>query len=379
MTVRGLTTLLSGVAAVLAGRVFGLIEVIAIGLVLIGLVVFSLVVVVFPRGRLALARRLRPERITVGQAAHIDLRLEQQGRLSSGILRLQDGVSNTAGAELRSTPVPAKHTRLATYRVQPPARGVVTIGPLEVERLDPFGLARRRIATLDVSELLVHPQILPIAAPTRPRAVDLASSISVPQQELRGDDFHALRPYELGDDLRRVHWKATARHDELMIREHDDSREGRTTVVADVRASAVSPLALERILVAAASVLDAAASRGDEVALILTDGSGPFNALDRRGLTPLLDVLARVQLAHDISNLDKTLQVLRANQRSGGLVTLLGDGDTGDHAAQLSTGFQAHIPFQFGFREDHSGAVTDDFSERWTAEIQRRSTAEAHR
>ncbi len=379
MTVRGLTTLTAGVTALLAGRVFGLLEVIAIGLVLIGLVVFSFIVVVFPRGRLALARRLRPERITVGQAAHIDLRLEQRGRLSSGILRLQDGVSNTAGAELRSTPVPAKHTRLATYRVQPPARGVVTIGPLEVERLDPFGLARRRIATLDVSELVVHPQILPIAAPTRPRAVDLASSISVPQQELRGDDFHALRLYELGDDLRRVHWKATARHDELMIREHDDSREGRTTVVADVRASAVSAAALERILVAAASVLDAAATRGDEVALILTDGSGPYNALDRRGLTPLLDVLARVQLAHGISGLDETLQVLRANQRSGGLVSLLGDGDTGDHAASLATGFQAHLPFVFAFRDDDSGAVTDDFGDRWTAEIQRRSTAEAHR
>jgi uncharacterized protein (DUF58 family) len=379
MTVRGFTTLTTGIAALLAGRVFGLLEVIAIGLVLIGLVVFSFVVVVFPRGRLALARRLRPERITVGQAAHIDLRLEQRGRLSSGILRLQDGVSNTAGAELRSTPVPAKHTRLATYRVQPPARGVVTIGPLEVERLDPFGLARRRIATLDVSDLVVHPQILPIAAPTRPRAVDLASSISVPQQELRGDDFHALRLYELGDDLRRVHWKATARHDELMIREHDDSREGRTTVVADVRASAVSAAALERILVAAASILDAAATRGDEVSLILTDGSGPHNALDRRGLTPLLDVLARVQLAPGISGHDKTLQVLRANQRSGGLVTLLGDGDKNEHAASLSTGFQAHLPFVFAFRDDDSSGVTDDFGDRWTAEIQRRSTAEAHR
>jgi uncharacterized protein (DUF58 family) len=138
-------------------------------------------------------------------------------------------------------------------------------------------------------------------------------------------------------------------------------------------------VALERILVAAASVLDAAATRGDEVALILTDGSGPFNALDRRGLTPLLDVLARAQLDHSVTQLDKTVQVLHANQRSGALVTLLGDGDTGDHTAALSAGFQSHLPLLFGFRDDHSGAITDDFAERWTAEVQRRSAAGSHR
>jgi uncharacterized protein (DUF58 family) len=158
------------------------------------------------------------------------------------------------------------------------------------------------------------------------------------------------------------------------MREHDDSREGRTTVVTDIRSSAVSPAALERILVAAASVLDAAAARGDEVALVLTDGSGPFTSLDRRGLTPLLDVLARAQPSADITNLDRTLQVLRAHQRSGALVTLLGDGETGDHVASLGTGFQSHVPIEFGYRDDHSGAVTDDFADRWTAEIQRRSS-----
>lgn len=375
MTLRGSTTLATGIVALLVGRVFGLLELVAIGLALLGLVAISMVFVFSPRGRLQPARRLRPERITVGQAAHVDLRLAQEGRTSSGILRLTDGVSDTAGAELHSTPVPPGHSRQATYRVQPPARGVVTIGPLEVERLDPFGMAHRRIAALDVSELVVHPEIVPIPAPPRPGAVDLASSAAVPLQELRGDDFHALRPYEQGDDLRRVHWKATARHDDLMIREHDDSREGRTTVVADVRASAVSAVALERILSAAASILDSAAERGDEVALVMTDGSGPYAALDRKGLVPLLDALARATLVNAVRDLDPTLSVLRAGQRSGTLVTLLGDGGVSDHVSSLTSGFQAHIPLTFGFRDDHQGAIIDDFAARWTSEIQHRAGA----
>ena len=53
-----------------------------------------------------------------------------------------------------------------------------------------------------------------------------------------GDDFYALRPYVVGDDLRRIHWPSTARHDELLVRQQEQPWQGRTTVVLDVRRAA---------------------------------------------------------------------------------------------------------------------------------------------
>lgn len=380
MTLRGLGALACGVLAVAAGRVFGVVELIAVGVALVALVIVCVVVVHLPRGRLRVARRLRPERITVGQPAHVDLRLSPGGRLPSGLLRIKDGVADTGGAVLHSASIPRRHQRQATYRVKPPRRGIITIGPLRAERLDAFGLARKTVATLDASELIVHPEIVTVPPPPRPRAVDLASSVSDPAQDRRGDDFHALRPYEQGDDLRRVHWKATARHDDLMIREHDDSREGRTTVVIDVRASALTPPAFEQLLVGAASVLHAAVGRGDEVALVSTDGSGPWTAIDRRGLVPLLDQLARARLDPSVDDLDGAHRALRSGPRRGTLVSMVGRGHHTNDVDTLGAGFQVHIVMPFGDDGTTNGDTGPDdqaFIDAWAAEVTRRRPAGA--
>ncbi|MDH3752785.1 MAG: DUF58 domain-containing protein [Acidimicrobiia bacterium] len=372
MTTRGLAALVTGTAAVLTGRIFGIVELMIIGATLAGVVVLATLMVVSPRGRLVPARRLRPQRIAAGGTAHVDLRLGHLGKVSSGLLRLRDGVAGTRGAELHATPLRPGEQRQATYRLPPATRGVLTVGPLEVDRIDAFGIARRRVAWLDSSELLVHPRIHPIAPPSRPRAADMASSVATPIREFRGDDFHALRPYEQGDDLRRVHWRATARHDELMIREHDDTREGRTTVVADIRESSVTAASIERILEAAASVLTAAAARGDECALVLTDGSGPYEAFDSRSVSGLLDALARVEPTA-ITSLDPAVQVLRRSARAGTLVSLMGAGDS-QSTSILGPGFQSHVSLRFGDTPQPSDPthVVDDFTDVWTDEMQRR-------
>ena len=72
-----------------------------------------------------------------------------------------------------------------------------------------------------------------------------------------GDDFYALRPYQVGDDLRRVHWPATAHNDELMIRQHELPWQERTTVLLDVRATAHVRESFELAVSAAASILNA--------------------------------------------------------------------------------------------------------------------------
>ncbi len=365
MTKKGLATIVLGLLGVVTGRLFGIVELVIVGLSLLAIVLFGALIALAPRGRLVPARRLRPQRVSAGQTAHVDIRMQQVGRFSSGLLRLSDDVAGTEGALIHATPMRRNQQRQASYRLPPSVRGVLAVGPLVIERQDPFGLIRRRVAWLDTSELIVHPRHQEIAPPPRPRASDLASAVATPTQVRAGEDFHALRPYEQGDDLRRVHWRATARHDDLMIREHDDSREGRTTILVDVREFTVTPDALEELLSAAASILIAATTRGDDVALLTTDGSGPFEALDRKGLGPLLDALARVSLVRDISTLDRSREALRRSQRSGTLVTLLGAAGV-DNESDLATGFQAHLPFRFGKSSTHRHGIVGNFATQWT-------------
>ena len=70
-----------------------------------------------------------------------------------------------------------------------------------------------------------------------------------------GDDFYALRPYVVGDDLRRVHWPSTARHDELMVRQDELPWQGRTTVCSTCAGPPTTAESLEAAVSAAASIV----------------------------------------------------------------------------------------------------------------------------
>ena len=86
----------------------------------------------------------------------------------------------------------------------------------------------------------------------RPRPARRRANPNVARPQ--GDDFYALRDYVVGDDLRRVHWPSTARHDELMVRQDEMPWQGRATVLLDVRRAAHTAASLELAVSAAASV-----------------------------------------------------------------------------------------------------------------------------
>src|SRR3546814_20212528 len=88
-----------------------------------------------------------------------------------------------------------------------------------------------------------------------------------------GEDFYALRPYVVGDDLRRVHWPSSARHDELLIRQNELPWQGRTTVLLDVRKAAPNGDSLALAVSVAASVVAATARRHHLVRLVTLNGS----------------------------------------------------------------------------------------------------------
>ena len=107
------------------------------------------------------------------------------------------------------------------------------------------------------------------------------------------EEFAALRPYQAGDDIRRIHWRTTARLGSPVVRQFDQPWQHRTTVLLDVRRLRPRRGILERAVSAAASVLQMAADRHELVRLVTTGrDSGFVPAAEQVG--GLLDQLAEV-------------------------------------------------------------------------------------
>ncbi len=160
----------------------------------------------------------------------------------------------------------------ARYDLPTGRRGAFTVGPLAVGVGDPFGLVERRVELAGAAHLVVHPRIHPVLAlpgsPTR----EARRGSTAPARAARGDDFFALREYEVGDDLRRVHWRSTARLGELMLRQ-DELRFGEVaTVLLDTRAAAHQGDSFERALEVAASVAAALVEDGRRLRFLTTGG-----------------------------------------------------------------------------------------------------------
>ena len=160
----------------------------------------------------------------------------------------------------------------AAYDLPTDRRGAITVGPLVLRVGDPLGLAERCLELAGPARLVVHPRIHPVLAlpgsPTR----EARHGAAHPARAARGDDFFALREYEVGDDLRRVHWRSTARLGDLMLRQDEVHFGDVATVLLDTRAGAHRGDSFERALEVAASVAAALVEDGRRLRFVTTGG-----------------------------------------------------------------------------------------------------------
>jgi uncharacterized protein (DUF58 family) len=163
-----------------------------------------------------------------------------------------------------------------------------------------------------------------------------------------GEDFYALRPYVVGDDMRRVHWPSTARLDQLMVRQDELPWQGRVTVVLDVRRTTHVPASLELVVSAAASVVTTSWRRRDLVRLMSTDGADSGFAAGHNHVEAIMEHLATVQ-ATPGGTLRGVLDVLAQSAGGGALVVIVANIAQAElHAvARLRTGFGSLTVVQF--------------------------------
>ncbi|MCF2526734.1 DUF58 domain-containing protein [Yinghuangia soli] len=256
-------------------------------------------------------REVLPVRVARGDTAHGVVVLTNQGRGTLRGLRAEDQVAGQPMLPVDLPPVPVGGEVRARYRLPTERRGTVSVGPMMLVRGDPLGLVRRTFECGAVEKLLVRPRTVDLPALPAGRTHHLEGPTSDTAQD--GTlTFHSLREYVLGDDMRRVHWRSSARTGRLMVRRMVDVSLPATVVVLDTGWSAYQDReCFETAVDTVASVVDGAARSRFPVRVItgagplnLGDGQDPERALDRLatitpdvglGMPRALDALERVR------------------------------------------------------------------------------------
>ncbi len=129
---------------------------------------------------------------------------------------------------------PSGSREVLRYQFVPRRRGLIDIGPLMLARRDPFELAERIMVVGVADELVVTPPLAMLGDAGVANLASNGASLLV-RRSTGGDDDLSTREYRSGDALRRVHWRATARHGELMVRQEEPRSHARATVILDTR------------------------------------------------------------------------------------------------------------------------------------------------
>lgn len=185
-------------------------------------------------------------------------------------------------------------------------RGVYDVPPLAVKSGDPFGLIRYRDERGDPARVVILPAVGQVDLGglrrwlIRTGAGDARVRRPVRRPGLDHADVRGIRPYRPGDSIRDIHWRTSARRDELVVRDYDATEPLDLILVLDawLPAAATEPARerLEWAIAAAASVCWAWATTGETatVTLVVPNGSPAVQtvAASRRAMRPALAPLA---------------------------------------------------------------------------------------
>jgi hypothetical protein len=272
-TLRGRSFVAAGLTAVLCGVVLGERDLTRIGVLVALLPVVAALWVARSGNRLGLARTLGAAQVEVGQRAVVHLELTNVGP-TTGVLLIEEQIPWALGSRPRFVidSMRPGWQRHIDYPVQAEVRGRYEIGPMRVRVGDPFGLVELHRTFTKTAHLVVIPTTEPLPAipllgawtgsgDNRPRPFASGSAADV-----------TVRDYRVGDDLRRVHWRSTAKVGALMVRREEQPWQSRCTLFLDNRARVHRGQgphsSLERAVTAAASIAVHLTTQGFQVRLV---------------------------------------------------------------------------------------------------------------
>jgi uncharacterized protein (DUF58 family) len=351
LTTRGRSFLAAGAATFVSMLILGEKDLLRVALLLFALPLLSAAYVGRSRYKLSCTRDLQPHRVPVGATARIVLRLRNVSRLPTGTLLLEDRLPYALGSRPRLVleRLAGALSSSVAYTVRADTRGRYQVGPLVVRLTDPFGLCELHHSFPSLDKLTVVPQVVPL--PTVRLAGEFAGTGDSRARSVavHGEDDAATREYRRGDDLRRVHWRSTAKVGELMVRREEQPWDSHGTVLLDTRSSGhrgEGPTSsFEWAVSAAASIAVHLAGNGFKLRLV-TGATDTVGSLDHAGEGVILDHLADVRTSQR-DELEAVITSVRNRSDSGlviGIFGMLGPTDA-DRLAALRTNNSVCVAF----------------------------------
>lgn len=227
-----------------------------------------------------------------------------------------------------------------TYCLYCRRRGYYTVGPLSLHTSDLFGFVDARRQEAGGDELIVYPAIVPLEKLGLPGRMPFGA---LPTRRQLNEDparLGGVRRYVSGDSLRRIHWKATAHEDTLLVKKLQPSQELPIFIVLDLNRSAYPARALigasEWAISIAASIAGHMTEHRQAVGLA-SNGVDPFAGrpaamiglrVGRGHLMTIWRLLARIQLNDEAPALAEWLPLQTASLPWGTTIVLITPGVT---------------------------------------------------
>ncbi|WP_419851407.1 DUF58 domain-containing protein [Candidatus Poriferisocius sp.] len=328
LTPSGWLLFIGSALLVAAGRVFGSDELLAVGVAGAAVAVLSVAYVRARRPLRVISRSLKPQQVHVGDECQVRLEMANPGVFRSPVLRLADQVSFSTKSSTSSfqspdllvAPVRTDDELTVAYRLPTEERGRVVVGPLTLTVTDPLSMSARHFQFGGKAEALVYPAMYPIGPPPRLPGSSFDAVRRSPMAQ-SGDELYGLRPFQRGDDPRRIHWRSSAHHDELIVRQFEEFSHTHTTVLLDTRGALLGTEAdgerFEAMVSAAASICRASQHRGDQVRLITTADFDSGYGSDSAHLHKIYEHLALI--SPDVGTLMGAVERL-GREHGGGLL-----------------------------------------------------------
>jgi uncharacterized protein (DUF58 family) len=239
-TTRASCLLAAGITAVLCGLLLGEVDLVRAGVLAAAIPCVTAIVVHRARVQIANRRSVEPARASAGEAITVHLVITNRSVLRTGTLMLEDQLPDRLVGRARFVldPLGSHESRTVSYRLPGLGRGQYRVGPLRIRLSDPFRLIDLTRSFTATSEFVVAPVVDQLPAVEPPRSDELGDNAGSHSIGTHGADDQSTREYRIGDDLRKIHWRSSARTGTLMVRQEERPWRGQSTVLLDMRSGA---------------------------------------------------------------------------------------------------------------------------------------------
>jgi uncharacterized protein (DUF58 family) len=331
LTTRGRSLIAAGLACIACGLILAQRDLLRVGCLLVALPIVAVVLVSRRRLTLRASRSVSHSRFRVGDEITASVSVTGTSVFTMGGLMLEDTLPRQADGVFRFTvdTLHPQETRAVTYQLPPLPRGRYEIGPLTLRLVDAFGLVELHRSFETTSPIVILPAVTPLTTATLPTAREGVGDAGSRALGISGIEDISIREYRLGDDLRKVHWRSTARTGQMMVRQDEQPWDGEVSLVIDDRASAHRGTGMdssfEWTVAAAASIAEHLVRRGYQLAIIVGGARRTWS-----GSGALADLLADVSPARraTVRDLMPLLHETSADSTVIAIVAGLGSPDT---------------------------------------------------